>query len=124
MSDRGTSDQLFLGITRPAIVRHTGVPLTGFLLVVGGCAFVFDLTARYSLLWSSAGCGSALVVLTVVLRVLTSREPHWFRIGVVWARTRLPVLLSRPSRRFGGTTFSPLPVDLRRNRAELRDYAG
>jgi type IV secretory pathway VirB3-like protein len=119
---RRTSDPLFLAITRSATVY--GVPIVGFVFAVCGGGFVYILTTNYSLVWRVLMVGPAVLVILGLMRALTSYEPHWWSIGVVWARTRLPVLLSRHTRRWGGTTMSPLPVELRRNRAELRDYAG
>jgi type IV secretory pathway VirB3-like protein len=98
-----TRDPLFLAITRMATVY--GVPLGGFLLAVGGVAFVFDVTSQYSILWRVGLCGGALLLLLGGMRWLTSREPKWFAIFLAWSQTRLPVRFSKHTRAYGGTTF-------------------
>ena len=119
---KSTRDSLFLAITRSACVY--GVPLGGFLLGVGVPALIFDVTTQYNLWWRLGLCGGALIIILGIMRYQTAREPKWFEILRVWSRTRLPVRWSRHTRAFGGTTFRSLPVDLRRDRDELRDYCG
>lgn len=113
-------DTLFLGLTRMACVY--GVPLAGFVVAVGGCALVFDLTPNYNVWWRLGYCGTAAALILFVMAALTSHEPKWAQIGLCWSRTRLPVLWSRPTHRFGGTTLTPLRAG--RSFAEMRDYAG
>lgn len=113
-------DTLFLGLTRMACVY--GVPLAGFVVAVGGCALVFDLTPNYNVWWRLAYCATAAGLTLFVMAALTSREPKWFQIGLTYARTSLPAKLSRQTRHFGGTTFTPLPQG--KSFAEVRDYVG
>lgn len=120
--DRSCHDDLFLAITRMACVY--GVPLIGFVVSVGVAGLVFDLTAHNEgSIWLRAGACVVAALLTIALmRALTSHEPKWYSIGRVALRTRVPALAQRSTRRFGGTTLSPLPVG--RSFNELRDYAG
>lgn len=120
---RGTSDTLFLAITRMACVY--GVPVAGFSVVLTVSGVAFLLLGKVDDLWRRAlVCGVFLIGSIVWMRIITGREPKWFTIAVAWCQTRMRYLWRRPTRVFGGTTFRPWPVSAGRDLAELRDYAG
>lgn len=117
-----TRDTVFLAVTRPATIY--GVPLGGFLLAAGVGGMAFNLTHSYNVWWRFGICGGAALVGLVIMRGLTSWEPRWLQILTAWAQTRGRVLFAKPTRVFGGSTFRPWPVALRRDAKEMRDYAG
>lgn len=121
--DKGpTWDVLFLAITRMACVY--GVPLCGFLVAGGAAGISFDLSHHYNLWWRLGICVGAFIAAIVFMRALTSWEPRWWPILACWYRTRATVLFHAATRRFGGSTVSPLPVAPASSYQEMRDYVG
>ena len=117
-----TRDVVFLAVTRPSNIY--GMPLGGFLLAAGAGGMIFNVTHAYNVWWRLGIVSAAVLATFAVMRALTSWEPLWLRILNAWAQTRARVLLSWPTRAFGGTTFRPWPVALRDDPNELRDHAG
>lgn len=124
----GTRDPLFLAITR--VASAFGVPLWGFFGASAGCVFLFSGLVQFVFtpglrgLAISAGISLAIYLgLVISMARLSAWEPQWFAILLGWCQTRLPVLFSRTTRHFGGTTVCPGPAKIQ-SYEDARDYVG
>lgn len=96
------SEPLFVGATRPPM--RWGVTYSALL-----CNLLFTLEAflvTHNLL-------TLLLALPIhgTSVLLCERDPRYFDLVLLWARTRMPGLLAN-GRWWGGSSYSPLPLDL------------
>lgn len=95
------SEPLFVGATRPPM--RWGVTYSALL-----CNLLFTLEAflvTHNLL-------TLLLALPIhgTSVLLCERDPRYFDLVLLWARTRIPGLLAN-GRWWGGSSYSPLPLD-------------
>ena len=96
-----TSDPLFVGATRPPM--RWGVTFAALL-----CNMVFTM----ELFLATRNVLTLLLCLPVhgVCVLLCARDPRFFDLLQLWARTRLPALLAS-CRFWGASSYSPLMLD-------------
>lgn len=121
-----TQDVVFLALTRPTVKYR--VPMAGFMVAFAASCyfFVFEKLAFPGVnVFARMGLAGLMFLAAMAAMVrLSSWEPHFYRILKAWSETRLRQLLKPWTRVFGGTTYSPVPVHMRRDRTRLRAYAG
>ncbi len=105
-----TSDPLFVGATRPPM--RWGVTFAALLC---------NMMVTMELFLATRNLLTLLLCLPVhgVCVLLCARDPRFFELLQLWARTRLPALLA--SRRFwGASSYSPLVLDAANSRGRRR----
>ena len=98
---------LYLACTRPA--TKLGVPFEGFMLNFCG-SFLIGIWMGSPLYWTIFG------VLHFPMRILTSIDHNFFRIGRLWLETKGRSLRMD---HWGGSLLSPLPVGVPRKAKEI-----
>ena len=96
-----TADVLFVGATRPPM--RWGVTYSALLLNLVFTMEAFLLTKNLLTL---------LLALPIhgVCALLCARDARFFDLVLLWARTRIPALLSN-ARLWRAVSYSPLPLD-------------
>lgn len=120
-SNDPTRETVLLALTR--YPNAYGVPLWGFVpaFVLSGYGFVLLRGighSRYVL------CAAAFGGVMYGMWKLQSWEQRWFHILWAWGEVTLRAWLAPATWRWGGTTYEPLPGNLIRDRAALRDHTG
>lgn len=112
--DRGTRrlarDPLFVGATRPPM--RWGVTYSALLFNLVFTLEAFLITRNLLTLLLALPIHGASVL-------LCGRDPRYFDLLLLWGQTRLPTLLAN-GRWWGGSSYSPLPLDLPRSSGRLR----
>ena len=105
-----TADVLFVGATRPPM--RWGVTYSALLLNLVFTMEAFLLTKNLLTL---------LLALPIhgVCALLCARDARFFDLVLLWARTRIPALLSN-ARLWRAVSYSPLPLDPRDGRGWRR----
>ncbi len=96
-----TSDPLFVGATRPPM--RWGVTYAALLFNLVFSLEIFLLTKNLLCLLLAAPIHG-------VCALLCARDPRFFDLIVLWARTRLPAYLSN-ARLWRSSSYSPLVLD-------------
>lgn len=96
------AEPLFVGATRPPM--RWGVTYAALLLNLMFIMETFLLTRNLLTLLLSAPIHG-------ISALLCARDPRFFDLVLLWARTRLPALLSN-LRFWSASTYSPLTLDL------------
>lgn len=110
MTDRLTTDTLFLACTRPAL--FLGVPHEA--AVLNGMASVILLVLVKNPLYLSFG-----IVLHLIARQVASYDYNLFTVLRLWVNTKGR---ARNVERWGGSSVSPLPTRPARKPGEVRVY--
>ena len=97
-----TADPLFVGVTRPPM--RFGVTYAAILINAAFTMEVFLLTKNLLVLLLA-------VPIHGVCMLLCARDPRYFDLLLVWARTRLLGYFCS-LRYWGGASYSPLTLDL------------
>lgn len=105
MSERNgglTADSLFAGLTRPPM--RWGVAYEALLLNLVVTMEVFIVTKNLLTL---------LIAIPIhgICALLCARDPRFFHLMLLWARTRLPAYLGT-ARLWRASSYSPLALDL------------
>jgi type IV secretion system protein VirB3 len=105
-----TADPLFVGATRPPM--RWGVTYSALLF---NLVFVMEIFLLTKNLLSLLLCAP----IHGVCALLCARDPRFFDLVLLWARTRLPALLSN-LRVWNASSYSPLVLDLPGRRGRRR----
>lgn len=112
--DRGTrglvADALFVGATRPPM--RWGVTYSALLFNLVFTLEAFLVTRNLLTLLLALPLHGASVL-------LCGRDPRYFDLLLLWGRTRAPALLAN-RRWWGGSSYSPLPLDPPRSSGRRR----
>lgn len=94
-------DPLFVGATRPPM--RWGVTYS---------ALLFNLLFTLEAFLVTHNLLTLLLALPIhgTSVLLCERDPRYFDLALLWARTRMPALLAN-GRWWGGSSYSPLPLD-------------
>ncbi len=103
--DDFTVDPLFLAVTRPALMM--GVPIEAAVLIVG------TMSVTLSVFGNPIYAGAVGVVLYALARLITRHDINAFRLFFLWGRTKLA---NRNRSVWGGSSYSPLPLDALRRK--------
>ncbi len=104
------ADTLFVGATRPPM--RWGATYSALLFNMVFTLEIFLLTKNLLTLLLCAPIHG-------VCALLCSRDARYFDLLLLWARTRLPALLSN-SRYWQASSYSPLSIDLPNRRGARR----
>ncbi|HTS94196.1 MAG TPA: VirB3 family type IV secretion system protein [Stellaceae bacterium] len=113
MSDQNpglTADPLFVGATRPPM--RWGVTYSALLVNGVVTMEIFLLTRNLLALLLAAPIHG-------VSALLCARDPRFFDLALLWARTRIPALLAN-ARHWRSSSHSPIPIDLPNARGRRR----
>ncbi|MEM6584560.1 MAG: VirB3 family type IV secretion system protein [Pseudomonadota bacterium] len=98
-------DPLFLAVTRPAMMM--GVPIEAMVLILG--TFSVTLTSLGNPIYA----GAVGLVMYGIARLVTRHDVNAFRLLFLWGRTKMA---NRNRRLWGGSSYSPLPLDALRRK--------